>query len=238
MTECSLIALSQVALSVKCSKSYNIKDSGIYIFKSTHRVELMWRQHQWSKTGLCCISRDYNSKGSWLYLLWLAVSSQSAWINLGINTLPVYLQRITVLSASGGALFPDLTPHNMLGPNFWVRHPIYKACLDVMNMSSATHCAIHSRTYKDIYEVSSMSPKALSSMIREMRGRRAVELGGIVSFFQSSLQIKCGIRELHGQTSIECQQTLQGIFPFIIMAMWDEWHHPHLKEEKVEDQVD
>lgn len=89
-----------------------------------------------------------------------------------------------------------------------------------MNMSSATHCAIHSRIYKDIYEVSSMSPQTLSSMIREMRGRRAVELGGIVSFFQSSLQIKCGVRELHGQTSIEYQQTLQGIFIFIfIVAM-------------------
>lgn len=100
MTEYNVIALSQVAL-WKSSESFRIKDASIYIFKNTCWMELLWMQHQWSKNGLCWLSRDYNSKDSSFYLLCLTASSQTAWINLGINMLPVYLERITVLSALG-----------------------------------------------------------------------------------------------------------------------------------------
>lgn len=73
-----------------------------YILLKTH-VEWNWCECSINEVRMvsAVLSRDYNSKGSSFYLLCLTASSQTAWINFGINMLHIYLERITVLSALG-----------------------------------------------------------------------------------------------------------------------------------------
>lgn len=113
----------------------------------------------------------------------------------------------------------------MIGPNFRVRHPIYKACLDLMSI-----CSVPS--LNNILSYTQQVHKTSKKCLLRASGHLATRqedvrdtsngTGWDCAIFPKFLESKCGLREVEGHA---CVQHLQALYLHLRLH----FHHSHMR---------